>query len=187
MPIYSIWFRTPDCFPISSTRLRISSARDKQRKSVCHKPANKTKESLNSDGQLFTNINKTKESLNSDGQLCTNINKTKESLNSDSQLCTNINKTKESLNSDGQLFTNINKTNNNLSSQTFTHINTTPYGVGNTDTDTHKNVAFLNQILELQPPSDNGISNDNTDLYKHTKTNEHRFPSSQKRPEAITY
>jgi hypothetical protein len=171
---------------------------------VCHKPANKTKESLNSDGQLFTNINKTKESLNSDGQLCTNINKTKESLNSDSQLCTNINKTKESLNSDsqlcininktkeslnsdGQLFTNINKTNNNLSSQTFTHINTTPYGVGNTDTDTHKNVAFLNQILELQPPSDNGISNDNTDLYKHTKTNEHRFPSSQKRPEAITY
>ena len=153
MPIYSIWFRTPDCSPISSTRLRISSARDKQRKIVCHKPANKTKESLNSDGQLFTNTNKTKESLNSDGQL----------------------------------FTNINKTNNNLSSQTFTHINTTPYGVGNTDTDTHKNVAFLNQILELQPPSDNGISNDNTDLYKHTKTNEHRFPSSQKRPEAITY
>jgi hypothetical protein len=29
---------------------------------------NKTKESLNSDGQQFTNINKTKESLNSDGQ-----------------------------------------------------------------------------------------------------------------------
>ena len=29
---------------------------------------NKTKESLNSDGQQFSNINKTKESLNSDGQ-----------------------------------------------------------------------------------------------------------------------
>jgi len=34
----------------------------------------------------FTNINKTKESLNSDGQLFTNIYKTKESLNSDGQL-----------------------------------------------------------------------------------------------------
>ena len=32
-----------------------------------------------------TNINKTKESLNSDGQNSININKTKESLNSDSQ------------------------------------------------------------------------------------------------------
>jgi hypothetical protein len=32
-----------------------------------------------------TNINKTKESLNSDGQQFTNINKTKESLNSDDQ------------------------------------------------------------------------------------------------------
>jgi hypothetical protein len=29
---------------------------------------NKTKESLNSDGQQFTNINKTKDSLNSDGK-----------------------------------------------------------------------------------------------------------------------
>ena len=29
---------------------------------------NKTKESLNSDGQQFTNINKTKERLNTDGQ-----------------------------------------------------------------------------------------------------------------------
>jgi hypothetical protein len=44
-----------------------------------------------------TNINKTKESLNSDGQQFTNINKTKESLNSDDQQFTNINKTKESL------------------------------------------------------------------------------------------
>jgi hypothetical protein len=35
-----------------------------------------SKESLNSDGQQFTNINKTKESLNSDGQQFTNINKT---------------------------------------------------------------------------------------------------------------
>ena len=33
----------------------------------------------------FTNINKTKESLNSDGQQFHNINKTKESLNSDGQ------------------------------------------------------------------------------------------------------
>jgi hypothetical protein len=31
-----------------------------------------------------TNINKTKQSLNSDGQQFTNINKTKESINSDS-------------------------------------------------------------------------------------------------------
>jgi hypothetical protein len=30
---------------------------------------NKTKESLNSDGQQFTNINKTKDSLSTDGQL----------------------------------------------------------------------------------------------------------------------
>jgi hypothetical protein len=34
------------------------------------KPANKTKENLNSDGQLFTNINKTKESLNREWYLC---------------------------------------------------------------------------------------------------------------------
>jgi phosphoglycerate-specific signal transduction histidine kinase len=57
---------------------------------------------------------KTKESLNSDDQQFTNINKTKESLNSDDQQFTNINKTKESLNSDDQQFTNINKTNNHL-------------------------------------------------------------------------
>jgi hypothetical protein len=37
-----------------------------------------------------TNINKTKESLNRDGQQSTNINKTKESLNSDGQQSTNI-------------------------------------------------------------------------------------------------
>jgi hypothetical protein len=41
---------------------------------------NKTKESLNSDGQQFTNINKTKESLNSDGQQFTNINKMNNNL-----------------------------------------------------------------------------------------------------------
>ena len=47
-----------------------------------------------------TNINKTKQSLNSDGQQF-NINKTKQSLNSDG---TNIDKAKQSLNSDGQQF-----------------------------------------------------------------------------------
>ena len=47
-----------------------------------------------------TNINKTKESLNSDGQQFNQYKQNKESLNNS----TNINKTKESLNSDGQQF-----------------------------------------------------------------------------------
>jgi hypothetical protein len=83
-----------------------------------------------------TNINKTKESLNSDGQQFTNINKTKVSLNSDGQQFTNINKTKESLNSDGQQFTNINKMNNNLSPQLIVHEHkkkTMTYDSGNPD------------------------------------------------------
>jgi len=41
---------------------------------------NKTKESLNCDGQQSTNINKTKESLNCDGQQSTKINKTNNHL-----------------------------------------------------------------------------------------------------------
>ena len=83
---------------------------------------NKTKESLNSDGQQFHQYQQNKRKfkqwwstilpISTKLKKCetvmvnnsTNINKTKQSLNSDSQQFTNINKTKESLNSDGQQF-----------------------------------------------------------------------------------
>ena len=51
-----------------------------------------------------TNINKTKESLNSDGQQFHQYQQNKESLNSDGQQFHQYQQNKESLNSDGQQF-----------------------------------------------------------------------------------
>ena len=51
-----------------------------------------------------TNINKTKESLNNDGQQFLQYKKTKKVKTVMVSNSTNINKTKESLNSDGQQF-----------------------------------------------------------------------------------